>query len=153
MAILNPFMAFLAFASISFALPLINNIDQLQEWQTSVEEYVNTVPQKQIEQYNRIIESANAPQACEDIFLIFARGTFEPSVTDNLGVMVGMPFISALKLALRGKSIGSSGVDYNNGVVGYLTGGDGTGGKTMAKMIQDKAAKCPQTKIIASGYR
>lgn len=70
-----------------------------------------------------------------------------------MGVIVGLPFYNMLKTVLGSETIDAAGVDYNNGVAGYMIGGDGPGSKKMAQIIRDKAAECPSTKIIASGYR
>jgi hypothetical protein len=153
MAISHILTTLLCFIAISLAYPVYDNPYQLEQWRKSVELYVDTYPPALLEEFKRTIASTTAPQACEDVFLIFARGTFEPAVTDNLGIMVGVPFTSALKIALAGRNFASIGVDYNNSVAGYLSGGDSAGGRTMAKMISDKARACPSTKIVASGYR
>jgi hypothetical protein len=97
-------------------------------------------------------EAEAAAQACEDVWLVFARGTFEPGMTNNLGAVVGYPFNKLLSDAL-GKRYGATGVDYNNDVAGYLSGGDAKGSAKMAQMIGSKLSSCPNTKIVASGYR
>jgi hypothetical protein len=142
-------------ASFSNAVPTISIYDkvaQMEEMRVAVDTFVKNLPPDVYDELRRNVTTpANSNAACAKASLIFARGTFEPAGTANLGSMVGMPFLSALKQAIPG--IDGVGVDYNNGVMGYLSGGDAQGGKTMAKMITDKAAQCPQTKIIASGYR
>lgn len=62
---------------------------------------------------------------CRDYTLLFARGTAEPG---NVGVLVGPPFIEALKERVGGKSkLAVQGVKYDADVEGYLTGKDGPG--------------------------
>jgi hypothetical protein len=116
------------------------------------ESFLKSLPAGTLQDVSRTRITSAAPLACEDIFLIFARGTFEPASDKNLGVMVGNFLSSSLNAAL-GSKFGSIGVDYNNSVGGYLSGGDSAGGVTMANMITQKASQCPNTKIIASGYR
>jgi hypothetical protein len=107
-----------------------------------------------LQQLSEAAETSSAPQACEDVYLIFARGTFEPGATAFLGGLVGGPFSTALTSALGiGEKYGAIGVDYNNGVAGYLSGGDGQGSKKMAEMISSKASQCPNSKLVVSGYR
>jgi cutinase len=148
---------FLSLAAFSYAHPVSSGLNvaqsQLAElFQVGVESHLRSIPSEDIQELSQIVNTPSAAQACEDVYLIFARGTFEPSISSNLGMVVGMPFSAALTLAL-GRKFGSIGVDYNNGVMGYLTGGDSAGSTTMAKMIDAKASQCPSTKIIASGYR
>jgi cutinase len=70
-----------------------------------------------------------------------------------MGVIVGLPFLNMLKSTLGADNVDYEGVDYNNGVAGYLSGGDSAGSTKMAQMIRDKASSCPSTKIVVSGYR
>ena len=91
-----------------------------------------------------------ARQSCPDVQVYFARGTTE---TPTLGTIVGPPFSAALKTALSGKSVSFEGVSYPATVAGYLAGGDQGGGKTMADSVTSIAGRCPNTKIVISGYR
>jgi len=87
---------------------------------------------------------------CPDIQVYFARGTTE---VPTLGVVVGPPFASALKIAAIGKRVEFDGVPYPALVSGYLAGGDQGGGRTMADSVTSIANRCPNTKIVISGYR
>jgi cutinase len=149
------FTTLMGLMGLNYAVPTVsigNKLAQMEEMKVAVDAFVQNFPQELYEELRRNVTApANNNAACARATLIFARGTFEPAGTANLGSMVGMPFLSALKSAVPG--IDGIGVDYNNGVIGYLVGGDPTGGKTMGKMIQDKARECPNTKIVASGYR
>jgi len=150
--------ALLGLVALSQAHPVAvynkNEISQAQLEQlfaVGQESFLRSLPSGTLHEVSRTLETPSAPQACEDVFLIFARGTFEPASDKNLGIMVGNFLSSALKAAL-GSRFDSIGVDYNNSVAGYLSGGDSAGGVTMAGMITAKANACPNTKIIASGY-
>jgi hypothetical protein len=160
------FCAVLGFAAMALAYPateemalsekaaLLENAAMLAELKVETNEYVNNYTRtEEFQELQRWIMSGAAPAAgCTRGFMIFARGTFEPAGTNFLGVMVGLPFFSMLKTVLK-SDIDAMGVDYSNGVAGYLSGGDADGSKKMAGMIKDKARECPDTKIIASGYR
>ncbi|KXN90100.1 Cutinase [Leucoagaricus sp. SymC.cos] len=90
-------------------------------------------------------------QACSDVFVYFARGTTEVL---TLGTVVGPGFSANLgvKLAARGMSLTFEGVPYPATVVGYLTGGDEGGANTMAASVMSTASRCPNAKIVISGY-
>lgn len=88
--------------------------------------------------------------ACATYTLIFARGTTEPG---NVGILVGPPFIDALKSALGSTTINVQGVnDYSASITGYVAGGDATGSAEMATQIEQAYASCPKTKLVAAGY-
>lgn len=91
--------------------------------------------------------------ACKPVTLIFARGTFELS---NMGSVVGPSLASDL-----GKAIGSGGTDelavqgvnYAADVAGIfaeIAGGAGTA--AMLAEAKQALSKCPQTKLVLSGY-
>lgn len=148
------------FAALALAIPTDEEVtpfatmQMLMEGERQIQEVVRMYNATMGEELRENVgEMAAIEQAggCEPAVLIFARGTFEPEGTDKLGFVVGMPFATALKKVIP--SMGAVGVEYNNSVAGYLSGGDTGGGKTMAKMITDKANACPNTKIFAGGYR
>lgn len=45
------------------------------------------------------------------------------------------------------------GVEYAADIPGFLAGGDAAGSMSMAKLVSDTLAKCPETKLVMSGYR
>ncbi|KAF8147578.1 cutinase [Crassisporium funariophilum] len=90
-----------------------------------------------------------ARQSCSDVFVYFARGTTE---TPTLGSVIGPGFRTALQSALRGKSMTYEGIDYPANIAGYLAGGDQGGGRTMADKVTSTANRCPNAKIVISGY-
>jgi hypothetical protein len=148
--------ALLGVASLSHARPTLYNVLlQMEEMRLGVEEYNRNLPEEEYKAMERIILDSNSPSAaCSKYVLIFARGTFEPGGTNNLGSLVGMPFFSALRAGIPG--IEGAGVNYSNDVMGYLTGylgGTTPGSAIMAKQLQQKVEACPETKIIAGGYR
>jgi len=67
-------------------------------------------------------------------------------------MVVGIPFLNAMKRTIKKFSLGGIGLDYNNSVAGYLSGGDGPGSTKMASMISAKASQCPSTKLVVGGY-
>jgi len=150
--------ALLGLAAVTSAAPTMSTVQQIylmEDMRQEVNTYYANNPPEDVEIVMRNLSDvtvAARTQACEDVYLIFTRGTFEPGSQANLGMMVGVPFTSALRYAMGSKSFASIGVDYNNGVAGYLSGGDSAGGTTMANMISRKVAQCPNTKIIAGGY-
>lgn len=88
--------------------------------------------------------------ACKEYTVIFARGTTEPG---NVGILVGPPFFDALRDKLGSANVAVQGVNnYNADINGYLAGGDAGGSKSMASEIEQAYAKCPNTKLVASGY-
>lgn len=90
-------------------------------------------------------------QACSDVFVYFARGTTEVS---TLGTVVGPGFSASLssKLRARGLTLTFQGVNYPATVAGYLAGGDEGGANTMASSVTSTASRCPNAKIVISGY-
>lgn len=133
------------------ALSTTQKMFLMEDMRQGVDSFVANYPPAASEFLNRVVTDSSRANACERNYVIFARGTFEPGSTKNLGMMVGIPFIGALKTAMMG-DLESIGVDYSNDVSGYLSGGSTAGSQTMAKMITDKASQCPQTKIIVGGY-
>jgi cutinase len=92
---------------------------------------------------------------CKNVYLIHARGTAEPSIGSDLGMLVGQPFSIALQAKFPG-NFGSAGVKYSADIIGAITGAINptgqSGARTMAKMAKDMMSKCPETKIVLSGY-
>jgi hypothetical protein len=91
-----------------------------------------------------------ARQSCPDVQAYFARGTGE---SGTLGTVVGPDFSRELSSALRGKSVTFTGISYPASVSGYNAGGDRGGARTMANSVTSTANRCPNTKIVISGYR
>jgi cutinase len=93
--------------------------------------------------------------ACKPFTLVFARGTGE---SGNMGTTVGPALQSGLTKKMAGKwafqgltydaSIANDFVLGTAGVMGTSSEADEAG----SKLIDDIAAKCPDTKIIFSGY-
>jgi hypothetical protein len=65
---------------------------------------------------------------CEDMTVIFARGTTEPG---NVGLLTGPPFFDALSTMIGANSMEIMGVDYPASIEGFLQGGDAMGSQTM----------------------
>lgn len=90
------------------------------------------------------IPSASAA-ACPDVEVIFARGTFEPVGTGDTGAA----FTSALRSRLAGKSMEVYPVDYPASL-DFATAADGV--VDASRRVQDIAARCPNTKMVLSGF-
>ncbi|OJD33084.1 cutinase [Diplodia corticola] len=105
-------------------------------------------------QQNGITSPSTGSNACTATTLIFARGTFELS---NMGSIVGPSLASDLAKLLSSSSTNNQltiqGVNYAADVAGIfaeITGGTGT-----AAMVAEARAvmqKCPDTKVVLSGY-
>ena len=87
---------------------------------------------------------------CRAVTVIYARGTTEAG---NVGAIAGPPFFDALDDALGDGAVAVQGVDYPADIAGYLAGGSKEGAATMAGHVSEAASKCPDTKIVISGYR
>jgi cutinase len=121
----------LGFAALAVSLPTSQDVAQMAELKAETDSFIASYPPERaqaLERYLADVTGESAALACEDVYLIFVRGTFEPAGTDNLGYVVGMPFLAALKEGLGDGRVGGTGVDYSNSVTGYLSGGDSAGG-------------------------
>ncbi|KAB8264762.1 cutinase-domain-containing protein [Aspergillus pseudonomiae] len=87
---------------------------------------------------------------CTEYTVLFARGTSEPG---NVGVLVGPPLYEAFEEAVGSRALTFQGVNgYSASVESYLAGGDAAGSKSMASDATEILTKCPDTKLIMSGY-
>ncbi|KAF8960644.1 cutinase [Flammula alnicola] len=86
---------------------------------------------------------------CENVTVIFARGTNETSL---VGSVIGPQFDLALQSALGSKSFTFQGVDYPASEAGFLEGGNTQDALTMANAVNSLASLCPDTAIVMSGY-
>jgi cutinase len=87
---------------------------------------------------------------CRAITVIFARGTVSPG---NMGENVGPPFVEAIAALVGNDSLAVQGVDYPASILGFLEGGDAAGSILMANLTTQAMARCPNSKIVLSGYR
>ncbi|OAL46516.1 cutinase [Pyrenochaeta sp. DS3sAY3a] len=86
--------------------------------------------------------------ACADVTVIFARGTTEPG---NVGLVAGPPFFDALAKRLGTKSLAVQGVEYPATFAGFnLNGTEGV--PSMTNFINQAFQKCPNSKVVMSGY-
>lgn len=88
--------------------------------------------------------------ACRAITIIFARGTTEAG---NVGSIAGPPFFQALNSRRGANNVAVQGVNYAADPAGFFEGGDPAGARTLASLTNQAASKCPNTKIVLSGYR
>lgn len=94
---------------------------------------------------------SQASGPCKKVALIFARGTTE---TGNMGITVGPSLARQLRSVYGYTNVAVQGVDYGAGFIGAMTGAmaQGDGVSNMLKHTKTIMNKCPQTKIILSGY-
>lgn len=90
------------------------------------------------------LPSASA-EACPDVEVVFARGTFEPP---GVGV-TGEAFIDSLRAVTAGKSVDVYPVNYPASL-DFATAADGV--IDASNKVRDIAAKCPNTKMVLGGY-
>ncbi|KAJ7851668.1 cutinase [Mycena olivaceomarginata] len=101
------------------------------------------------------VAEERAADACTDVIVIFARGTTEAA---PIGSIVGPPLQTALQVALGGKSLTFTGVNYAASIAGFLEGGDPAGSATMAQdasaplLLTNAANSCPNAALVTSGY-
>src|SRR3954468_20598155 len=88
---------------------------------------------------------ASADGPCNDVVVVFARGTSEPA---GIG-RVGQALVDALTPLVGGKTVGSYGVVYP-ATYDFLTAADGAGDAT--NFISATSSACPNTKFVLGGY-
>ncbi|KAL8336668.1 hypothetical protein RB601_008247 [Gaeumannomyces tritici] len=86
---------------------------------------------------------------CRPLTVVFARGTLEAG---NVGTFAGPPFFQALASRVGDVNVSVQGADYPAVSEGFFSGGDPGGSQTMANLVLQVKQKCPQTKLILSGY-
>lgn len=89
--------------------------------------------------------AAAAPQACPDIQVVFARGTFEaPGVGGT-----GQAFVDALRAKSAGKSVDVYPVNYPASL-DFATAADGV--VDASNKVRATVAACPDTKVVLGGF-
>ncbi|KAI1843157.1 hypothetical protein JX266_010684 [Neoarthrinium moseri] len=87
---------------------------------------------------------------CRPVIFIFARATIEPG---NMGNTVGPRISNALKAAFGVTYVATEGVDYLSlPDTNFFPGGAPPFGVGLMQVLLSAAAKCPNSKIVASGY-
>ena len=95
--------------------------------------------------------SASA-EPCQDVEVIFARGTGEPPGVGG----VGQSFVDSLRSQAGGKSVGvypvnyAASGDFNDTTAFAQTVVDGI--RDAGARVQSTAANCPNTRIVLGGY-
>jgi len=92
-----------------------------------------------------IVLAAPAGAVCNDVEVVFARGTQEPP---GIG-RVGESFVAALRDRLPGRSIGVYAVNYPASY-DFLAAADGA--NDASSHIQSVVGSCPATKLVLGGY-
>ncbi|KAL2064273.1 hypothetical protein VTL71DRAFT_4767 [Oculimacula yallundae] len=95
------------------------------------------------------VDTTVSASACSEMMVIFARGTTEPG---NVGLFAGPAFFKALEEEMGAGTLGVQGVEYGASIEGFLKGGDPIGSTAMAALVTDTIQKCPNSKIVLSGY-
>ncbi|MDA2893967.1 cutinase family protein [Mycolicibacterium sp. BiH015] len=88
---------------------------------------------------------ATAAPRCNDIEIVFARGTDEPP---GLGV-VGTSLVKTLQPMVKGLSIGTYAVKYP---ASWDFAQVAAGANDTSRRVQTIAAQCPDSKIVMGGY-
>lgn len=88
---------------------------------------------------------ATAAPRCNDIEIVFARGTDEPP---GLGV-VGTSLVKTLQPMVKGQSIGTYAVKYP---ASWDFAQVAAGANDASRRVQTIAAQCPDSKIVMGGY-
>lgn len=86
-----------------------------------------------------------AAEACPDVQVVFARGTFEPP---GVGA-TGQSFVDSLRAQLPGKSVDVYPVNYP-ATLDFPRAADGVIDAT--NKVHDVANTCPKTKVVLGGY-
>jgi len=90
-------------------------------------------------------QAAAEPEACPDIQVVFARGTFEaPGVGGT-----GQAFVDALRAKTVGKSVDVYPVNYPASL-NFATAADGV--VDASNKVRATAAACPDTKVVLGGF-
>jgi cutinase len=89
---------------------------------------------------------AAAAAPCTDVDVVVARGTGEPG---TLGIIVGDPVYSALRLRLFGRTLSSYAVDYPASIT---PGSASIGNRDLVEHVRSQAAACPGQRFILVGY-
>src|SRR5262245_39992462 len=90
---------------------------------------------------------AASAEACPDVEVVFARGTFEPPGVGG----IGQAFVDQLKAQpqLAGKSVDVYAVNYPASI-NFPTAADGV--IDASNRVRDIAGRCADTKIVLGGY-
>ena len=94
---------------------------------------------------NLAVPTASAAPRCNDIELVFARGTDEPA---GLGA-VGKALVDTLRPMVKGQSVGAYAVNYPASWDFLQVA---AGANDASRRVQSLAATCPDTKIVLGGY-
>ncbi|BBZ58186.1 hypothetical protein MPHO_51780 [Mycolicibacterium phocaicum] len=86
-----------------------------------------------------------AAEACPDVQVVFARGTFEPAGVGG----VGQAFVDALRAKAPGKSVDAYAVNYPASL-DFATAADGV--IDARNKVMATANACPNTKVVLGGY-
>ncbi|EFQ35324.1 cutinase [Colletotrichum graminicola] len=94
---------------------------------------------------------ARKASGCKAVTVLFARGTTEMG---TLGTVVGPGLQKALQSALGADSVTFEGVSYPADSFGISAEGvgSGPGSKAMTSQASEWLSKCPETKLVLTGY-
>ncbi|KAK2045715.1 cutinase [Colletotrichum somersetense] len=88
---------------------------------------------------------------CKAVTVLFARGTTEPG---TLGIVVGPGLQKALQSTLGADAVTVEGVAYpaDGAGISAEAAGSGPGSTAMANQANQWLSKCPETKMVITGY-
>ena len=97
-------------------------------------------------------DTLSGSKPCASTAVIFARGTFD---SGNIGVWVGPAFEDALRSKIPSLAFqGVDAQDYPANLEQYLDqDGSDSCADGLARIVDEYADKCPQAKIVVSGWR
>jgi cutinase len=125
----------------------------IEAWFTSqLEEFEAAASDIQARQYSgNTFNQLTDGTACRAVTVIYARGT---SQAGNVGdpAAVGPLFFNSLASRLGVSNLAVQGVTYSASIAGFLVGGDVAGSRTMAQLAATAVSRCPNTRIVLSGY-
>jgi cutinase len=89
---------------------------------------------------------------CRNIIFFYARGTSE---LGNMGSIAGPPTANGLQAAFGDDNVAVQGIDYPALIsTNLLPGGaDPNGIRRMHDLLIDASSKCPDSILVAGGYR
>lgn len=141
-------------AGVSFPITdLIDSDLSVEEYARKLENQEDVAPALSKRQYSgTTYNQLTDGTACRPISVIYARGTTQAGNVGDVG-SEGPTFLNAIAARVGGASrLAVQGVNYPADVFGFLAGGSAEGATTMFNLIGQTATRCPNTKIVVSGY-
>ncbi|KAF2421043.1 cutinase [Tothia fuscella] len=105
----------------------------------------------QVRQNTGLTENEYTRGGCRDVIFFFARGSTE---VGNMGSTVGPPTSDGLKQAFGSSNVATEGIDYDAALATNFNpgGADYAGIRELEDLLDRAASRCPNSKIVVSGY-